>query len=165
MTAVVELHVAGPSAPWEAIGLRVVDCRAWVGNIALRFVSAVGDAPLLTGWTLAGSPTAPESIDGIATTYDDVLEPEAWDHPVGAVSFDHVVVSTSSLDRTCGAITAATGEPLKRVRDLGEIRQGFHRLGPMIVEVVESARTTADTASLWGFVFNDRSARHVDRLG
>jgi hypothetical protein len=166
VTAVVELQLAGSSEPWEAIGLRVVDARAWVGNIALRFVAPEGDAPQLVGWTLAGSPTTPASIDGIATTYDDELEVEAWEHSLGAVAFDHVVVSTNSLDRTCGAISDATGEPLKRVRDLGAIRQGFHRLGPMIVEVVESDRTTADIASLWGFVFNVADLHDTaDRLG
>lgn len=166
MTAVVELHLAGSPEPWRAIGLTVVDGRSWVGNIALRFVPPVGDAPQLVGWTLAGSPTTPDSIDGVATTYDDGLEVEAWEHPLGAVSFDHVVVSTNSLDRTCGAISDVTGEPLKRVRDLGQIRQGFHRLGPMIVEVVESSRTTADTASLWGFVLNVADLHDTaDRLG
>ena len=166
MTAVVELQLAGSSAPWEAIGLRVVDGRAWVGGVALRFVPPADDAPQLVGWTLAGSPTTPGSIDGIATTYDDTLEVDSWEHPLGAVSFDHVVVSTSSLDRTCGAITDATGEPLKRVRDLGAIRQGFYRLGPMIVEVVESDRTTVDVASLWGFVFNVADLHDTaDRLG
>jgi hypothetical protein len=163
---VVELVVAGSAEPWAAIGLRVDDDRAWVGGIALRFVPAVGAEPQLVGWTLAGSPTTPATIDGVTTTYDDDLVPESWDHPLGAVAFDHVVVSTNSLDRTCGAITDATGEPLKRVRDLGQIRQGFHRLGPMIVEVVESARTTVDVASLWGFVLNVADLHDTaDRLG
>jgi hypothetical protein len=66
--------------------------------------------------------------------------------------FDHLVVMTSSLERTCGAIEAATGEPLKRIREAGPIRQGFHRLGGLIVEVVETAQVTADHASFWGFV-------------
>lgn len=166
MTAVVELVLAGSAEPWAAVGLRIVDDRAWVGNIAVRFVPPVGDAPQLVGWTLAGSPTTPADIDGIATTYDDDLQVEAWEHPLGAVAFDHVVVSTSSLDRTCGAISDVTGESLKRVRDLGQIRQGFHRLGPMIVEVVESDRTTVDRASLWGFVFNVADLHDTaDRLG
>ena len=47
----------------------------------------------------------------------------------GAIGLDHVVVTTDSLERTCGAIADATGAPLRRVREVGEIRQGFHRLG------------------------------------
>jgi hypothetical protein len=71
---------------------------------------------------------------------------------MGATGFDHVVVMTSSIERTCGAIEAATAAPLKRVRDVGPVRQGFHRLGPLIVEVVESSRVTADIATFWGLV-------------
>ena len=77
------------------------------------------------------------------------------DHPLGAFELDHVVVNTGSLDRTCAAITAATGAPLKRVREAGPIRQGFHRLGGLIVEVVERVgQPSDDPASLWGLVFN-----------
>ena len=63
---------------------------------------------------------------------------------------------TGSLDRTCGAIEDATGAPLKRVRELGEIRQGFHRLGRggLIVEVVERPEVGDDPASFWGVVIN-----------
>ena len=58
------------------------------------------------------------------------------------VGFDHVVVMTSSLERTCGAIESATGESLRRIREAGPVRQGFHRLGQLIVEVVETHRLT-----------------------
>lgn len=61
---------------------------------------------------------------------------------------------TPSLDRTCGAITAATSLPLKRIRDAGGgIRQGFHRAGGVILEVVERPDLPADRpAHLWGLV-------------
>ena len=59
------------------------------------------------------------------------------DHPLGARSIDHVVIATDSLSRTSAAIADATGAAVKRVREAGEIRQGFHRLGGLIVEVVE----------------------------
>jgi len=65
-----------------------------------------------------------------------------------------VVVMTSSLERTCTAIHAATGEELRRVREAGPVRQGFHRLGEVVVEVVESDKVTAPAASVWGFVWN-----------
>ncbi|MEZ5272408.1 MAG: hypothetical protein R2694_08895 [Ilumatobacteraceae bacterium] len=61
---------------------------------------------------------------------------------------------TSSLERTCAAIEAATAAPLKRIREAGAIRQGFHRLGELIIEVVESPQVTAPTAAFWGFVWN-----------
>jgi hypothetical protein len=77
-----------------------------------------------------------------------------------------VVVMTSSLERTCGAIEASTGAVLKRIREAGAIRQGFHRLGEVIVEVVESSQVTAPEAAFWGFVWNLRDLHGAcDRLG
>jgi len=162
MTAVHGLTVAVDAAAWERIGLRVVDGESWVGGVRLRFVDAArAGGEGVVGWTLAGSPSADETIDGLET---DHLTSEAadadreradrigWDHPMGATAFDHVVVMTSSLERTCGAVEASTGEPLKRVREAGAVRQGFHRLGPVVLEVVESAQVRADDASFWGFV-------------
>ena len=63
---------------------------------------------------------------------------------------------TPSLDRTCGAISERLGLPLKRIREVGGgVRQGFHRAGPVIVEVVERPDIDAGaTARLWGLVFN-----------
>jgi len=167
LTALVGLTITGPVAPWEAIGLRVVAGVSWIGGVALHF--AAGDGPAsMVSWTLAGSPDQAPSIDGITTDHVslDALEVQSWDHPLGATSFDHVVVMTSSLERTCGEIGRVTGEPLKRIRDAGAVRQGFHRLGSMIVEVVESDRVTASEASLWGFVLNVDDLHDVaDRLG
>ena len=73
---------------------------------------------------------------------------------LGASRIDHVVITTSSLERTCGAIESATGEPLKRVREAGPgVRQGFHRFGEVIIEVVERADLPPDAAtSFWGLV-------------
>ena len=78
------------------------------------------------------------------------------EHPNGAIGLDHVVVTTNALERTCAAIEAATGAPLRRVREVGEIRQGFHRLGGggLIVEVVERAGLPAAPAWFWGLVIN-----------
>jgi hypothetical protein len=173
MTSLVGLTVEGPSAPWEAIGLRIVDGVAWIGGIALRFAGQApgveGSGPVrVAGWTLADSPDRTDSIDGIATDHVDLdaAGVDSWVHPLGVTSFDHVVVMTSSLERTCGEIERATGEPLKRIREVGPIRQGFHRLGSMIVEVVESDRVTSDEASLWGFVWIvDDLHDTADRLG
>jgi len=77
-----------------------------------------------------------------------------------------VVVSTDSLERTCGAIADVTGAPLKRVREVGAIRQGFHRLGGLVVEVVERAGQPAGPASFWGLVLNVEDLDvAVDHLG
>jgi len=74
-------------------------------------------------------------------------------HHIGASSIDHVVVMTSSLDRTCGAIEGVLGLPLKRTRDAGRgVRQGFHRSGDVVIEVVERPDLDSASAALWGLV-------------
>jgi len=153
VTAVIGLTIAASEAAWAGIGLRTQDAISWVGGVRLRFTSnPASPGSALVGWTLTGSPTAASSIDGLSTDYDDGVEPTSWTHDLGANAIDHVVVMTSSIERTCRAIETATGAPLKRIREAGAVRQGFHRLGPVIAEVVESDRVTAATASFWGFV-------------
>lgn len=151
MTAVVELRISSAVEPWERIGLRVVDGVAHIGGITLRFES--GDAGVVS-WGLADSPTRPDAIDGLSTFHLERHSEPPHEHPLRIVGFDHVVVMTSSLERTCGAIHEATGEELRRIREAGPVRQGFHRLGELIVEVVETAQVTAPEAAFWGFVWN-----------
>ena len=54
----------------------------------------------------------------------------------------------------CRAIVERMGLPRKRVRDAGGgVRQGFHRAGDIILEVVERPDLpTAQPASIWGLV-------------
>ena len=155
MTAVGELVVATPVEAWQTIGLRVSNGVARIGGIALRFVpvDASGREGVVS-WGLVGSPTDVVEIDGLATHHLTQAPAGAHDHDLDIVGFDHLVVMTSSLERTCGAIQAATGEPLKRIREAGAIRQGFHRFGELIIEVVESPQVTAPAASFWGFAWN-----------
>lgn len=154
MTAVGELVIASSVEPWRAIGLQVSDGVARVGGIALRFVPASGGRGGVVSWGLVGSLTDGVDIDGLATHHLEEALEGGRGHALDIVGFDHLVVMTSSLERTCGAIEAATGEPLKRIREAGAVRQGFHRLGELIIEVVESPQVTATTASFWGFVWN-----------
>jgi hypothetical protein len=50
------------------------------------------------------------------------------------------------------------------VREVGELRQGFRRLGPAILEVVEVRRLLAGPARFWGLVVivGDLHALHAD---
>ena len=64
------------------------------------------------------------------------------------------VIYTDDLERTCSAIEAATAAPLKRVREAGTLRQGFHRLGELIVEVVTFPKIDVDGARFWGLALN-----------
>ncbi len=152
MTArLVELVVECEVEPWERLGVAITGGITQVGGVRLRFEPGTRG---LVAWGLADLPAPVDLIDGLPTR---AVEPPAGpppEHPLGIVGFDHVVVTTSSLERTCGAIEAATGAPLKRVREAGPVRQGFHRLGEVIVEVVESAQVSGQEAGFWGFVWN-----------
>jgi len=166
VTTVVELQVVAPVEPWQRLGLQVADGMARVGGITLRFVD--GLTPGVVGWTLADAPDPTvTSIDGLATAHCDApADASPVAHPLGIHSWDHLVVMTSSLERTCSAIEAATAAPLKRIREAGAIRQGFHRLGELIIEVVESPQVTAPQAAFWGFVWNLADLHDAcDRLG
>ncbi len=163
MTTVVELVVESPVQPWIDLGLPVVDGVATIGSIAIRFVPGDGG---VTAWTLADCPHEVDSIDGLTTHHGESGPSRGAGDGLGIVGWDHLVVMTSSLERTCGAIESATGAPLKRIREVGSIRQGFHRLGELIVEVVETHRHTLPTASFWGFVWNVADLDAVcERLG
>ena len=161
MTTVGELVIAGPAEPWEVIGLDVSDGCARVGGIVLRFR---GEGSGITEWSLVDLPETVADIDGLPTRCLD--DAPGTPRATEALAWDHLVVMTSSLERTCGAIEAATAAPLKRIRDAGAIRQGFHRLGELIVEVVESAQVITDVAQFWGFVWVvDDLHDWCDRLG
>jgi hypothetical protein len=177
MTSIVELVLSSEPDRWRRIGLNVTDNGSQVGLVALRFT---GGSNGITSWTLSGNGDSNGeagcddaddaaaaaaaanaaanaiSIDGLPTRI--VVPPGTVPvppvHPLGASRIDHVVVTTSSLERTCGAIESATGEPLKRVRDAGPgVRQGFHRFGEVIIEVVERGDLPPDAATaFWGLV-------------
>lgn len=146
------LLVGGPVEPWERLGLIVDDGHVALFGTGLR-ITGEGD-PGLRGWALSGLDADVNVVDGLATERVATAAPLLATHPLGAFELDHVVVSTDSLERTCAAIGDATGAPLKRVRELGAIRQGFHRLGGLVVEVVERAGQPAGPASFWGLVLN-----------
>jgi hypothetical protein len=154
-TARVEwLTIGGDAERWRRVGLTV----AADGLVPFMFTSLriVDGEPGLRGWAISGIDPAITEIDGLPTSVVEARSPQLAEHPNGGVELDHVVVLTSSLDRTCGAIEAATGAPLKRVREIGPMRQGFHRVGTggMIVEVVERPEVEVDHAEFWGVVIN-----------
>lgn len=158
------LCVGGSPAPWERIGLIVVDGLVPLFGTGLRV--GHGAASGIGGWALAGVDARVTDVDGLATDVVDPAPPVLVTHPLGAYELDHVVVTTNSLERTCAAIDDATGAPLKRVREVGELRQGFHRVGGLVVEVVERAGLAEGPASFWGLVLNvEDLTGAVERLG
>lgn len=127
-----------------------------------------GSTSGIVGWALSGVRVHVETVDGLATELVDAPVPRYADHVLGATGLDHVVVLTPDLERTSDAIALTTGAPLKRVREVGTMRQGFHRVGRggLIVELVERPEVPAGPASFWGVVIEvaDIDAA-CDRLG
>ena len=70
-------------------------------------------------------------------------------HPNGAIAVDHVVILTPDFDRTAAAVAAA-GMPLRREAERNGARQGFRRLGPAIMEIVQAPELRA--TRFWGLV-------------
>jgi len=172
MTARVEwLTVAGDLDVWRSIGVVVSDDgHVPLMGAGIRIVASgepesgvvpePGAAPEagLVGWALSGVPAELDGgeIDGLRTSVVAAQGPVFAAHEIGASGLDHVVVMTPDLDRTSGAIEAATACELKRIREVGEMRQGFHRIGRggLIVEVVERPEVPEGPASFWGLVLN-----------
>jgi hypothetical protein len=159
------LTVAGDADAWRSIGLAVTaDGLIPLVGTSIRIVPAAeGDSIGIVGWALSGARDTTD-IDGLATEVVAPATPVYADHPLGASGLDHVVVSTADLERTSGEIALATGCELKRIREVGSMRQGFHRIGRggLIVELVERPDLPAGPATFWGLVLivDDLDAAH-----
>ena len=139
MARITQLTVGGLPIAWSSLGFTFDDSRCTFGDVAVRIDSDF--EPGFVSWTL-GRAAVSESPDGLVTTFDDrVVASASTSSIIDVRGIDHVVVMTNDLQRTSSAISRVTGDPLKRVREAGNgIRQGFHRLGSVVVEVVESER-------------------------
>jgi hypothetical protein len=153
------LTVGGDPALWRSLGFVVTDD----GLLPLHGTSLQIVPPLdpsaepagLTAWSVSGLHAGtPADLDGLPTDSVAPMNPVYADHPIGATGLDHVVVMTSDLERTSAAIFAATGCELKRIREIGSMRQGFHRIGRggLIVELVERPEIADGPAAFWGLV-------------
>jgi len=172
MTAKVEwLTVAGDADVWRSLGLVVSDDGLIpLMGTCVRVVRPVGTGVGLVSWALSGVDAGLDGgvIDGLSTAVVEPLGPIFGSHELGASGLDHVVVMTNDLDRTSTAIDAAMGCELKRVREVGTMRQGFHRIGRggLIVEVVERPEIDEGPAAFWGLVLNvDDIDAACDRIG
>ena len=160
-----ELVIGGSRANWAQIGITFSGLGIHlIGDVALRIDE--GLPPGLHAWALSNSDPSVSSIDGIPTSaVEQASIPEtrhSQEFALEAVSIDHVVINTPDLERTSRALHDATGSELKRIRDAGNgMRQGFHRLGSIIVEIVSAPSVPAGDAALWGFVLNVADVNEV----
>jgi hypothetical protein len=153
---------------WRSLGLTVLDDGTIpLFGTSLRVVApasgALGSDNPETGivsWALSGIPVPGPSesaavlIDGLPTEVVEEAPPVFASHDMAASALDHVVVLTPDLERTSAAIEEATGCELKRIREVGSMRQGFHRIsrGGLIVELVERPDVPDGDAAFWGLV-------------
>lgn len=168
------LTIAGDVEAWRSIGLvvgddglvplmgtclRIVPTTDVAESTESTDATVATDGPGIVGWALSGVDVALDgrAIDeGLATQVVDPVGPVFADHELGASGLDHVVVMTADLERTSAAIAEATGCELKRIREVGSMRQGFHRIGRggLIVELVERPDIPEGPARFWGVVVN-----------
>ena len=142
------LQIADPPEAWDALGFTVSEDGVIVLDGVELWLDAGGRG--ITGWTLRHI-TLHHDVDGLPTGVTTDPPARTRPHPNGAMALDHVVVTTPDFDRTAAALDDA-GIPLRRVREVGEIRQGFRRLGPAILEIVEAPKMPAGAARFWGLV-------------
>jgi hypothetical protein len=158
-----ELAIADAPGAWAELGFDVDEHGNMdVGGVRVRLG---GEGTGITAWSLLRV-NAMGSIDGLPTPVPRVLRPPPFKtHPNGATGIDHVVILSSSLDRTAAALARA-GVELKRVQESERGRMGFRRLGPSILEVVQRDDLEEDEARFWGLAVVVISLEQLaERLG
>lgn len=162
-----ELAIADPPDSWRELGFDVDEKgHLDIGGVRIRLG---GDGSGITAWSLMRV-NAMGSIDGLPSPVPRVLYPPPFKtHPNGATGIDHVVIVSSSLERTAAALARA-GVELKRTQESERGRMGFRRLGPAILEVVQRDELESDDASFWGLAIvvidiDSLAERLGDRLG
>lgn len=162
-----ELAIADPPDRWRELGFEVDEKgHLDIGGVRIRLG---GDGSGITSWSLMRV-NAMGSIDGLPSPVPRVLYPPPFKtHPNGATGIDHIVILSSSLERTAAALARA-GVELKRTQESARGRMGFRRLGPAVLEVVQRDDLDCDEARFWGLAMvvisiEELAERLGDRLG
>jgi hypothetical protein len=138
------LTLADAPEDWRALGFTVDDAReVSLGGVTLTLGDSAAPARGITRWTLRHAP----ELDHVPTAITARPPAAPVEHPNGALSVDHVVIVTPDFDGSA-AVLAAHGLELRRTRQAGDRRQGFRRLGPAIMELVEAPEAPA--VAFWG---------------
>jgi Glyoxalase/Bleomycin resistance protein/Dioxygenase superfamily len=144
-----QLKLGAEPARWAQAGFEISGEAMRVGEVLLVFGPGEG----VLGWRLAGFETEVGGLP-VASPSDVVVAEPA--HPNGAIRVDHLVVFTSDLERTTAAMEEI-GVERRRVREVeadgSPLRQGFFRLGEVILEVVEHVNVEPGPARFWGITF------------
>jgi hypothetical protein len=155
------LTIADPPERWQALGFAVDGDRLELGGIAIMLG---GPGRGITSWSLRNIGPAAD-IDGLTTVSSPPSPPDPVAHPNTATGIDHLAIATPDFDRTREALERV-GIPLSRVRhafrpgnpaegdpdDPNTFAQGFRRLGPAILELVEAKQAPPGPARFFGLV-------------
>jgi hypothetical protein len=149
-TRIEQLTIGAEPESWARAGFAVDGQGMNVGGVALNF--GIGDGIL--GWRVV--PAEADEVDGLPVAPPAEATAPGGRHPNGVTQLDHLVVFTPDLDRTTAALEGI-GVERRRVREVetedGPLRQGFFRLGEVILEVVQHARVEPGPARFWGITF------------
>jgi hypothetical protein len=161
----VALEIADPPERWRALGFTIEDSSLLIGGVTIRLG---GPGAGITSWTISGIGSAGHIV-GLPTALPTPTPIAPAPHPNGAIGVDHVVVITPDFDHTAKLLERAA-LPLRRIRDAGSFRQGFRRLGPAILELVEANDPALSGPRFWGLVIivsdlDALAARLGDHLG
>lgn len=112
------IDVADPPAAWAALGFERAGDTIWIDGVAIRLG---GEGEGITGWELGPWPDPPPG--------------PAPAHPNGITGIDHLVLASGDWDAT---LTRLAGEGIEITREAARrgLRQGFVRLGSVILEIV-----------------------------
>jgi hypothetical protein len=143
------IEIGADPAAWAVAGFNVDGGAARVGTVQLDFAAGSG----ILGWRLDSSDA---EIDGLPPVPSGEATATETVHPNGVTHIDHLVVVTPDLERTTEALEGL-GVERRRVREVetgdGALRQGFFRLGEVILELVGHPKVEPGPARFWGITF------------
>ncbi len=144
-----ELRIADPPERWRALGFDVgEEGHLDLGGVRIWLDPRHGERGI-TSWSMRYIDEL-GSIDGLDTPDPLMRHPPPFaTHRNGATGLDHVVVTTPDFDRTSRALER-TGIVLKRSAEIDGMRQGFVRLGPAVLELVQPSSSDGAGALIWG---------------
>jgi hypothetical protein len=144
-----QLTVGADPVAWKRAGFAIEGDAAKVGGVDLHFAGGEG----ILGWRLT---SGQGEIDGLPVAATAEAQLPDGPHPNGVTHIDHLVVFTPDLGRTTAALEEI-GVECRRVREVetddGPLRQGFFRLGEVILEVVTHGKVAPGPARFWGITF------------
>lgn len=159
---VVALVVPGGSEPWGAAGFACSEAGFAAGAVQVLFGGADG-----AGSRVVVDP--PSRLDGAGLEGEIQVSGEIpdRDHPNGVVGVDHVVISTTAMNRARAALLdAGLDLRLEREGRAGnqEVDQAFFLAGPCVVELVGRSGAGDGNSGVWGVTFTTDSLEALPAL-